>query len=654
MLSANLIAEAPLLNTDVNPDPTSASRLMTFTAALLAVALLLWFHPYRGIWHDSAIYAGQTLALLFPEPFRLDLFFAYGSQAKFSLFPNIIASLTQVFGLGSTFLWLTLFGLLAFLLASWQLLRQLLPVKTRYPGLLALILLPTSYGAWGILSYAEPFLTGRSFAEPLILASLAALIGNRLGWSLILGLAATAIHPLQALPAGVVSWLWLIQQDRRWLRLAWLAPIALIIYLLLPQLHFLAARMDPLWFQQVWQRNLVVFYSHSSASDWSYLLKDVFVTAIAAHVARQHLRHYLLAVLGASLLLFFTGLILADGLHLVWPAGLQLWRVHWLLHWTATAVLPWLCMCLWQQHTGRWPRLLVFASTVILGLMPVASPLLPAIAFLYLSWSWLAVRIGPPLQKLMALSCGLLALNYLLPELLALTPWGFPSNHTRWMDALQQPRLPAALFLTVPLSALWVARRYAARLHWMAAPLLVAALLPVAYRWDQRSDLQRAFTGLPLDARPFGTEIAPDAQVVWLGNLLPAWSVLHRPYYIQQQQLSGIVFNRATSIEGYRRKELMHVQDGHNQDCRIVVFPKEPYPACKPDDAAVRQACRNAQGALSYFILYYPLRAIPRGIWSPNAGTTSTYYLYACQDFMKAAPAAVPVHSHQNQHAPSP
>ena len=111
--------------------------------------------------------------------------------------------------------------------------------------------------------------------------------------------------------------------------------------------------------------------------------------------------------------------------------------------------------------------------------------------------------------------------------------------------------------------------------------------------------------------------------------------------------------NRATSIEGYRRKELLHVKDGQGQDCRIVVFPKEPFIACKPDATAVRQACENSQGELTYIVLYYPLNRLAAGIWAPNNGAESTYYLYACRELANTAVATQPS-TQPTPHAPAP
>jgi len=607
---------------------------------MLATSLLLWFHPYRGIWHDSAVYLGQALALLHPDAFKHDLFFAFGSQAAYTVFPNALAWLIERLDSGPVFLWLALLGLLAFLFASWQLIRKLLPESVRLPGLLALILLPASYGAWGILSYAEPFLTGRSFAEPLVLAGLAALVGGRTWLAGCLCALAIALHPLQAPSIIALAWFWAVQRDRRWLHLLWSVPLALLACLLVPRLHFLVARMDSLWFGQVWQRSLVVFYTHSAPADWFYLLKDVFIAGVAAHHARGILRRYLIAVLAATATLFAAGIVLSDLLHLAWPSALQLWRVHWVLHWSATALLPWICVHLWRQDPAGWPRLLVFASVVVLGLIPAAAhPAVPALALLYLAWPRLEAHVSLPLRQLIGLLSAAIACWHLAPQAWRLLPWAGPTEMLPWTDAISQPRMPALLALLAALAAAWAWHRASDRTRMLSLPLLGLLLVYAAGRWDQQSDLQRVFTSTMPNDGPFGVRILPHEQVLWLGNLLPAWSVLHRPHYIQQQQLSGIVFNRQTSIEGFRRKALMDVTDGKGNDCRIVVFPKDPYAACKPDDTAMRQACARARGQLSWFVLYYPLRAPTRGTWTPGDGTSGTYYLYACQDFIGPAPA---------------
>ena len=166
-------------------------------------------------------------------------------------------------------------------------------------------------------------------------------------------------------------------------------------------------------------------------------------------------------------------------------------------------------------------------------------------------------------------------------------------------------------------------------------------MLAAILQWDQRTSINRAFTSAP--AKPFGIDIPRDGQMQWIGGLLPTWDVLHRAHYIDQQQLAGIVFNRGTAAEGFRRKALLHVMDGAGHECRIVTFPLEPHPTCKPDLAAVRNACVRTHGELDYFVLPYRLPVAPLGIWSPLGAGQPGYHLYACRDLLAttgASPAA--------------
>ena len=67
-------------------------RALSFlAAALLLLFLLIYLHPYHGIRHDAILYLGQSLLRWRPEQFGQDLFFAFGSQAQFTLFPQILA-----------------------------------------------------------------------------------------------------------------------------------------------------------------------------------------------------------------------------------------------------------------------------------------------------------------------------------------------------------------------------------------------------------------------------------------------------------------------------------------------------------------------------------------------------------------------------------
>jgi len=618
---------------------TRRAQAGAVAAAFLVVALLLLERPYHGIWHDSVLYLGQALAVLHPGEFRQDLFFAYGSQSNYTLVQYLLAPLVAGFGSSASFWALTVLGLGLFLYASWRLSSSVLPSRqSAYAGMLTLVVLPGSYGAWNSLSYAEPFLTGRSLAEPIALLGLAAIARGRTAIAFSIFAIGMAFNPLQVLPALLAAWVWLVQGDRRWLHLAWLALLAVAVAMSLPTAYGLFARMDPVWFGQVWERNLVVFYSHSQAGDWYYLLTDVVVLSLVANRATGPLRRFAISVGVTWFLLSTASLVLADVAHLVWPAGLQLWRAHWLLHWSAMATLPWLAMEAWQSQRQR-PWFLLLLALVVSGTTPSnAHPLVPGIALLLFTWPWLARHVSMPMRWLVACGCLAVGCWHLIET------WAIQEQSQYWWPLRQwpSPLLQSWLPVLTPLLAI------AGPLFWQHAgapgrKLLMAGagilLAASCLQWDQRTHINRAFTA-DAPTEPFGLSIPHHSKVLWIGGLLPTWNILHRAHYLDQQQLAGIVFNRATATEGFRRKELLHVKDGAGRDCRIVTLHLEPHAACKPDLSAMRHACERTRGALDYFVLPYRLPIAPLGTWSPLGPDQPGYHLYACRDALATVGAS--------------
>ncbi len=367
--------------------------LQVFAGTCLIITLALFRLPYRGIWHDSTLYLGQVLYTIQPAIFTNDLFFAFGSQAQYTLFPQLIAHILTKGQMGTVFLLLTLFALSSFLLASWQLSHQLFPRGFALAALVAVVLLPKDYGPSSILSYAEPFLTGRSFAEPLILATLAAWLANRKILAILVCFAAALLHPLQTLPVFGFMWLWQIQESRRWLHLAWLGlPIAFLAITNVAPFHILFEKFDEEWLHAVWQRDLIVFITKAQPGDWYFILTDVFLAAVLVRNSQGLLRRCAATMLITFLIFLLGSIILADVLKLTLPTGLQLWRAHWLLHWMAMASLPWLCFRLWTSattHTQKL-RLIVFAAIVLLGIRPSAAPdAILGLIVLYTAWPYL-------------------------------------------------------------------------------------------------------------------------------------------------------------------------------------------------------------------------------------------------------------------------
>lgn len=605
---------------------------------LLGVALLIR-HPYQGVWHDSVLYLGQALAQLYPATFKNDLFFAFGSQSDYTLLPAALGWLIQRYSAGDVFLWLTLGTQLLFLLASWHLVNRLFAPALRLPALLCVVALPTVYGGFGALAYAEPFLTARSFANPLVLLALSQLVSGRRTAAIALSLAALALHPLQALPGLTVGWLYVFVTEPGWRRrmVAATTVIGLSVIVLRPAL--ITERMDELWYQQVRIRSVIVFYGNAGIGDWAYLLKDLVIAAVVIARAAGPMRHYFVAVVSATLILIPASLLLADLLHMAWPAKLQFWRVHWLLHWSSMAALPWLAVAFYKDDLPRiWPRVLVLVAAVVLGMLPTSSsPATLGVLILFLLWPVLEVRTPRWAMRALALFCAAVAVLFLVSQwrLYALWSDALALPAVRWPDPLPRHAVIVAL-LPFSLAGVYLWRQL--DLAWRAGTglLLAGALVHSGGNWDRRSDENRTFTRTnswnPETA--FGIQLARDVQVLWLHNLLPAWSVLQRPHYLDQQQLAGIVFNRMTSIEGFRRKELLHVQDAAGRSCRLVVPPEEPHTPCRPDLVALQRVCQRTKGSLRYVVLPYALDARAAGSWDPHGSGNASYYLYNCESLL--------------------
>ncbi len=633
----------------MQPISTSAAtrqeRALTVLAALLlALCLLILLKPYSGIRHDSVLYFGQALLTLHPEEFKSDLFFAYGSQAQFTVFPRLLAQLMGHFTPEAVSIGLIIAGLAAFLAATWFLLGELLPARYRYWGLLAVLVMPPSYGALGVFAYAEPFVTGRTFAEPLLLLALALVVRQRWLWAAFAFVLAASTHPLQAAPAFVLAWVLACQKDRRLWHLAWLAiPVALLglfgvgPFVRLQEVH------DPQWLSWIVEPNQHVFLALWPPGSWIALGVDVLVLWLARERAQGVLRRWIDAMLLAGGLCFAAAAILGDGLHLVVPTGLQLWRVHWLIKWTAMALVPFLGWEMWRDPAVDRMRLYLLFAAVVLGtpMGRFAAPMaLVLIVPLFFAWPRIAVQVTPPVRKLLALAlAGAVAIVYAKFVFFVMG---------RHMD---NPSAPYGLLVTVlhplPLGLLllwavpsWASRTSRAQIASVA--LLVLAIGLSLAGWDRRSNWNRYVEQANYDTNPFGVSLKPGAQVYWINELLTPWLVLRRASFWNGHQEAGLLFNRGTAEEALRREKIFTLLEFQNSICMLQNAFEKNQDKCAPDEEAVKTVCEEAKGRMEYLVLPHRLNYGILGSWHipqrDSLDRAVTYYLYQCSDF---APRAV-------------
>lgn len=607
--------------------------------ALALLAAVAWYRPYQGLRHDGVLYFGQVLLKLHPQ-LRSDPFFAGGSQDNWTIYSTLMAPLYAVMPVQWIHVPLLLLLWAASGLAVWRLMAGL-PWSGRWLGLLALAVLTPYYGGLSV-SLAEPFLTGRSFAEPLVLWSGVMLLAERYRLAAVLWLLAAAFHPLLALPAAVVGWLWLALKDRRWLWLALVLPSAFALGGVgVRPFVSLVSPYDADWWQLVERINRYAILQHWLLTEWLSVAVDVLILLLARQlVPSLALRRLLAAVLLATALLLAFSAIAGDWLHLQLPTQLQTWRVLWLVHVLALCLGPCAVLALWARGQG-WRVLAAAVGLVILcadlgwswgwafvlwtalwwGLLErrvVLSPRMISAALVATAVCILGLEIGGAVEDFFRFGVA----EVLNPEMRA------------ELGVLRQPGLVLALAL--PVACAWPARRAVAA----CALILVAVLAGIAVlQWDRRPPLIRAIeAGLPAP-HPFESVLASGASVYWHDGLAAVWGLLHRPAHFAKVQGAGLLFSRDTALLVQERRNAYEELEKQRVECETGALLLKDLPsleACRqPRWGTLKRLCSRPDGP-GFVVLTRSLKIDSASTWLPEGDASTTHYLYACSD-IKAA-----------------
>jgi len=607
----------------------------TIFSALLGVATLLLLHRYPGILHDSILYMGEGLVHQAPDIFGRDLFFMHGGQGQYSLMPWLLGMLFQLAPPPQVFLWGTLASLISFAAASWFALRGLLPRRQRNWAWFGIFGSASFYGVVSIFAYNESFLTSRPVAEALCLLAIGCLVRSR-WWlaGLCIGIAGL-FHPLQAIAAILIAWPWAVMQDRRWLHALWtIVPILMLAFAGIPPFDGLLRSFDPEWLAAA-RTSRQLFVSSWALGDYKVLAYDVFLLAAGCRFMPGQWRQWCVAALAGLALGMGASLLLVDGLHLVLPTGLQLWRVHWLAHWFAIATLAALLFRHVQERDAGRALILMLAAQLAWGETALG---VVWMVLLYLAWPQL---VAPPRERLRGLLTWLFGLGLLLLFV------NHASNEWKWFAVTgyrlsQYPidirlLLFPALALALPLLALtaWQGANPRARL------LLAIAMLPLlvvmAWRWDARRPLTLALEREASKADVFGAALPASAQVLWFPeSLVGTWLVLGRASYYSESQLAGQMFEASTFLDGRDRWKRVQPMIEQLQACAERDRAAGRMDSCEINPMALSQACdASTPQAPLYFVLPYrqPLAAL--GQWQPmdqqQQPVSPHLWLYECR-----------------------
>lgn len=610
----------------------SKQSILLFVTLGLCIALWLISRPFTGIKHDGILYALQALHIIQPEAFSHDIFFLNGSQDKYTLFTNIYAVTISLFGLTYSTLLLDIIGLITWLVAAFILLR-ILPTIPAIIALLLIVTLDSYYGSYQVFAYAEPFLTGRLYAEAFSLIALSAYLNRRFIGGTFAYAVAFLMHPLMALPAlaiGLGIWL----RPMAWLALLAVGGAAGIVLGMagVPPFTGLTQPMDGTWWLYNVGRSPFVFLHTWTWNGFSQILFTGSITTTAwLMLSDTRLRRLAWAVLASVLLLLVISFVGASLLKLPLIISLQLHRVMWI----AIVINPLLVTAIaWEsRHASTWHMILAIGLGIgllfdssIQGGFAVAVALVSIIGYHYAPnyqparWVWMLAALLP----LQAVAFSILNLH------MDAGGDAYISARPAWRIYMGHPLIALTLFTGL----YWLSRNNS-RIAKGIAIMTVAGLLGFAgWSWrDQAAEQFNSAAETFYDSserqaaiEPIREIVPPNATVYWVEDPEKAWFWLHRANYVSFAQSAGSIFNHDTTIELMRRTN--HVTSASDLDARNAWDSRPTTKNKQLTTAILQQLCQDT--TLDY-VIAKNYQADVKLLRFTDPETKQQYGLYTCR-----------------------
>ncbi|WP_291493045.1 hypothetical protein [Desulfurella sp.] len=342
------------------------TKLDQFFYLLLAVSTFILTHAYNGIRHDGILYMGQALLELHSN-LKLDPFFVFGSQNNYTIFSPFYAFFIKLFGLNFASIFLLLIAQSAFFTSVFLLIKKFTNFDFAFFGIIVLSIANPFYGGYGIFSYGEPFLTARSFAEPLSLFALYFGLDNKWFLAFGLGFLAGLIHPLVALPAVFILWFLFSKQYKSGYIALVLGIIFIVIgaYLGIHPFNKLFLTYDNAWWHLVNIHNPFCILSKWRNGNWFCLIVNFFIAVAGIfYVENKKLKDLFKSIVVACVV-FFSLAQIGDMTRNVLAVSLQLWRISWVLQLIDMAFLPYLTYKMWTKNYVGKILTIIFISILL-------------------------------------------------------------------------------------------------------------------------------------------------------------------------------------------------------------------------------------------------------------------------------------------------
>lgn len=628
---------------------TSRARLAFHIYAAATVAgLWMLTQPYSGLRHDAILYLAQAMRWSRPEQFSQDLFFAFGSQDRYSIYSLILGPIlahAELWIVQPVIIWLCR---AAFLAAIWWLLPAQLSLRQRWLCMAALVLIRPLYGGLSIFCYNESFLTARTLAEPLALWSIVCFHRQGRIWTAwLLMLLATLMHPLMSVAALVWLWLLCCARDRRWLILLPLGLGAVVALALAGKPPFdglLRQYPDDWW--KIAGASFQVFLKNWGSNDWAAITVDFAILIGAWHLYRPPHR-----ILVPTLVIGTVALVILAvlGSHLyrnVLITQLQLWRGLWLVRAVSVALTPALLIAIARRGPAGLATACSLACVISMANLhweqTWVGMLWPALHL----WIWRTRRhVSATMLRASTATSMISLLAIGVADYIHVR--GLPTGDTIFLNfsSLGIALVVSPLLALACLAWLW-------RAHWrVQAPALrsamayglpastVALVLTGALLWDRRPPITRYLESHLHSPHPFEAFVPTNAAVYWDNGLDAAWFILKRESYFSPAQGAGLLFNETTAHAWTKRNEAFRDTGKRRASCELFTMllgklqDGEP-PCYSLPEYEAEAICRKAT-TLQFLVATNLYSRKPLAVWDVpgDQGVFKTQYLYACSSF---------------------
>ena len=605
--------------------PRYENSIIIISIFLTLISIWILSHPYKGIVHDSKLYTLQAMSHIKPEIFKHDLFLRFDSQENYSVFSYPYAFIIRLTNPITANIILFILGHILWFVSAWLLAGIFNKGLLKFISFAFAIAMPSFYGAKHLLSFGEPFLTPRIFAEALVLFSICFGLKRRFALCAIMLVMSFLLHPIMACTGAIFFFVYFFFERRR---PTLITGLILLVIVVIPALFNISPFvrifqfMDPGWAGIIQKSPSLLFLSNWTLRDCLPTIASFLVVLLYGVINRGRRRVVAVSLMASTGISLLLSLSLGDFLKNVLALQVQIWRTCWLLLFFSYLALPSLYIKIRKYsnftksfvaaYCAAWLSLYTTVFSLHYIVLVIIEFFLVVTGYSkgkkYLS-RWTVFKKNPFTEDfrikldtiLVILSIGLL----LTDSALFYFTISKMNNTLSLIRVVPDYNAIVAILLLIlcgiPLLYFHL-RKKDNRLIALSATLFLISLT----LWDQRLECEKLFHKTIGVEQAFAAENIPiKSEILWLGHPELSWFLLNRINYVSRWQAPGIVFSREKAL----------VIDKRMNNIGLLQSVENPIKFYEKNQSVSREAffadeikkcCENAQD-LDFIIVPYEL-----------------------------------------------